>query len=194
MSLITANIKSILSVKFKSRHDSYTDQVSRIFAAKIFIAASLVMGVDWFQDTVQCILRKETDLKSKFVHSSCWIQGFYIYPQMENHMKKSGYYGIPEAIETDGIMNGTSYLCTTKMKFFNGIYNADCIPMERYYFTQYQWMPFYVASLSILFYLPYILFRLVNTDIISLRLNIRHLQVCNFLPVRMTEKKNMTDP
>ena len=178
MSLIAGSIKSILAVKLKTRHDSYTDQVSRIFVAKMFIVASLVLGVDWFQDTVQCITPSTiTELKSKFVHSACWIQGFYVYPEMENYMKQSGYYGIPEAIEVDGILNGTKHLCGTKMKLIM-FPTKKCVPMERYYFTQYQWMPFCVASLAMLFYAPYIIFRLVNADMISLRLNIRHIQVC----------------
>ena len=41
--------------------------------------------------------------------------------------------------------------------------------MTRQYYLQYQWMPFYIASLSILFYMPYIIFRIINTDIISLK-------------------------
>ena len=44
-----------------------------------------------------------------------------------------------------------------------------CKPMTRKYFLQYQWMPFYVAALSILYYLPYIAYMLCNSDIISLK-------------------------
>lgn len=36
------------------------------------------------------------------------------------------------------------------------------------YFLQYQWLPFYVASLAALYYVPYILFKMVNADILSL--------------------------
>ena len=39
----------------------------------------------------------------------------------------------------------------------------------RMYFTQYQYMPFYIASLAILYYLPYVVFRAVNSDVIALK-------------------------
>ena len=45
----------------------------------------------------------------------------------------------------------------------------SCVPLKQYFFAQYQWMPFFIGSLSLLFYLPYIMFRIVNTDFISLK-------------------------
>ena len=75
MSLITNNIKSILNIKIKTRHDSYTDQYLRIFMVKMCVVSSLVMGVDWFHDTVSCMVPQKSDLKPNFIHSACWIQG-----------------------------------------------------------------------------------------------------------------------
>lgn len=49
------------------------------------------------------------------------------------------------------------------------LFNIDCQPMVKRYYLQYQWMPFYIATLSLLFYMPYVLFRIVNTDMISLK-------------------------
>ena len=77
MSLITDNIKSILELKIKTRHDGYTDQFSRIFMSKIFIISSLVMGVEWYHDTVSCMVPSSSDLSDGFVRSACWIQGNY---------------------------------------------------------------------------------------------------------------------
>ena len=34
--------------------------------------------------------------------------------------------------------------------------------------TQYQWLPFYVFSLAVLYYLPYVIYKAVNTDMIAL--------------------------
>lgn len=75
MSLITNNIKNILNIKIKARHDSYTDQYMRIFMVKMCVVSSLVMGVDWFHDTVSCMVPQKSDLKPNFIHSACWIQG-----------------------------------------------------------------------------------------------------------------------
>jgi len=36
------------------------------------------------------------------------------------------------------------------------------------YFLHYQWVPFYVCSLAILYYFPYLVFKLGNADMISL--------------------------
>ena len=36
------------------------------------------------------------------------------------------------------------------------------------FFLQYEWMQFYFASLVIFYYVPYIMFQLINTDVISL--------------------------
>ena len=56
------SIKDILSIKIKHRHDSYTDQFCRIFMSKMFIISALVMGVDFFNDKVSCIVPKESNL------------------------------------------------------------------------------------------------------------------------------------
>ena len=52
---------------------------------------------------------------AEFVHSACWIQGFYIYTEMADRINESGYYGIPDDIDMDGLTpEGT--LCSTKKK------------------------------------------------------------------------------
>nr|XP_004208200.2 innexin inx3 [Hydra vulgaris] len=171
MSLITGSIKSILTIKIKHRHDSFSDQISRIFVAKMFLVASLVVGVDWFHDTVFCVLPKNSKMSENFVHSACWIQGFYIYPQMESFVNESAYHGIPQYVELDGISNEGNFLCKTVKKLYKR--NTNCNPMERHYFAHFQWMPFYIASLAVLFYVPYFLFRIVNSDLISLQLHMK---------------------
>ena len=52
-------------------------------------------------------------LGSDFVHSACWIQGFYIYTEMVNKLDESGYYGIPKDINMDGLTED-GRLCSTK--------------------------------------------------------------------------------
>ena len=49
--------------------------------------------------------------------------------------------------------------------------------MEKTFYLQYQWFPFYVAAVGFVFYLPYIFFRYINTDLISLKSTITAVQV-----------------
>ena len=48
-----------------------------------------------------------------FVHSACWIQGFYIYTEMAKRLQESGYYGMPKDIDFDGLMDN-GMLCKTQ--------------------------------------------------------------------------------
>ena len=79
------------------------------------------------------------------------------------------YYGIPNALEDDGKRSDGS-LCIVGQ-------DKDCTPMEKTFYLQYQWFPFYVAAIGFLFYLPYILFRYINTDLISLKGTIKAVEV-----------------
>ena len=77
VSFISSDLKDIFTIRVKERQDTCTDQFSRIFMVKMFMMASIVMGVDWFQDTVNCMI-PAVDLHKvgeHFVHSACWIQG-----------------------------------------------------------------------------------------------------------------------
>ncbi len=76
---------------------------------------------------------------------------------------------MPRDPDKDGLTEHGRSLC--ERKSFQRVHD-DCIPMTRMYFTQYQYMPFYMGSLAILYYIPYILFRSVNSDIIALRRDI----------------------
>ena len=78
---------------------------------------------------------------------------------MRDRPRESGYYGIPYKIDHDGIDSQTQQLClTNNVKVFR----PECQAMTRIYYLQYQWMPFYIGALGVLYYLPYILFRCVK--------------------------------
>ena len=181
MSFIAGNLKNLISFKIKTRHDGYTDQVSRIIITKVFIVASLVMGVDWLHDTVSCIPPNDSKLPEKYIEEACWVKGFYIYRENKPHMGKSGYYGIPYELSFEGVRrtkHGTiEDFCPIKDTFGNPLEDTTCEKLDKYYFLQYQWMPFYIFSMSAMFYLPYMLFRMANTDVISLKLNMKDDQV-----------------
>ncbi|XP_066925727.1 innexin inx2-like isoform X2 [Clytia hemisphaerica] len=172
VSFISSDIKDIFTIKLKTRQDDYTDQFSRIFMVKMFMVSALVMGFDWFQDTVNCMI-PDIDLHKvgeDFVHSACWIQGFYVYPQLSELIGETNYYGIPKDISKNGV-NAKGQLCEMKQ----GQY--DCMELRRLYFLQYQWMPFFVASAAIIYYLPYIIYQIFNTDVQSLKETIQKEKV-----------------
>ena len=166
MSLIDGNIKEILSIKLKHRHDSITDQFNRIVMVKMLVIFSIIMSMEFFSDKVSCIVPFEAYMGDEFVHSACWIRGFYIYKELLNRSIDSSYYGIPKDVEIDGI-NEHDVLCRRVSKITN-ILNSNCQPLTKLYFIHYQYFPFYIASLAILFHLPYLLFRIINSDMINL--------------------------
>uniref|UniRef100_A0A7M5XBA1 Innexin n=1 Tax=Clytia hemisphaerica TaxID=252671 RepID=A0A7M5XBA1_9CNID len=164
--VVVRSLKDILALKIKARHDSPCDQFSRLFMTKMFLIAAVIMGFDYFSDRISCIHPKKTDLTKEFIHAACWISGFYVYKEMRDRPRESGYYGIPYKIDHDGIDTQTQQLClTNNVKVFR----PECQSMTRIYYLQYQWMPFYIGALGVLYYLPYILFRIINVDLISLK-------------------------
>lgn len=166
MSMITGSIKSLLQVKFKARHDNYTDQFNRIFMVKMAMVASMLLGLNWFKDTITCIVPNKSEISKDYVHQACWIQGFYVYKDLPIRHHALDYYGIPRNLKLDGMYDDGN-LCDT-------LSSSDaCKPMEKTFYLQYQWFPFYIAAIGFLYYLPYIFFRFVNTDLISLKTSIQ---------------------
>lgn len=137
---------------------------------KMAMVSSMLLGLNWFKDTITCIIPSTAGIDKGYVHQACWIQGFYIYKELKAIPGIMGYYGIPRQLTHDGIYpNGD--LCTVSPV------NPKCDPMTKTFYLQYQWFPFYIAVLGFLFYLPYILFRYVNTDLISLKSSIKAVEV-----------------
>lgn len=168
MALISESIKDIVSINIKERHDDHSDQFSRIFIVKMLVMSALITSMDFFNDSMSCILPEDTKMDASFAHSVCWIQGFYVYDELFHRLKESSSYGMPKDIEIDGITS-QGKLCRrlTKLDLYPTP-NPDCHPLTKVYFNQYQYMPFYIASLAVLYYVPYIIFRVTNTDMINL--------------------------
>jgi len=170
MSMITGNIKGLLQIKFKSRHDSYTDQFNRIFMVKMAMISSMILGLNWFKDTITCIIPGTAGIDKGYVHQACWIQGFYVFKDLINTDGQLRYYGLPNALAENGRRPDGS-LCTV------GTRDPKCSPLEKTFYLQYQWFPFYIATVGFLYYLPYILFRYINTDLISLKTSIKAVDI-----------------
>ena len=174
MASMTRSLKDILSIKIKARHDGYTDQFNRLFMTKIFIIASVVMGVDYFNDRVSCFTPEKWELSSEFVHAACWISGFFVYKELTDmteqaELDQTIYYGIPHRLTDDGISNIKRTCQVHLARGKSRPPGQTCQAMTRVYYLQYQWMPFYIAALGILYYMPYIFFRIANTDLVSLK-------------------------
>ena len=105
-------------------------------------------------------LYQENDIRSIL------FSGFYIYKEMQTRLNQSGYYGIPKNMDYDGI-NVLGQLCTTTDRALEHVHG--CTPMKKIYYLQYQYMPFFVAALSLLYYFPYIIYKLINIDLFSLK-------------------------
>lgn len=69
-------------------------------------------------------------------------------------------------MDYDGV-NPLGQLCSTVDRALDKV--SECQPMHRVYYLQYQYMPFFTACLSFFFYIPYILFKSINFDVISLK-------------------------
>ena len=68
MSLISGNIKEILAIKLKQRHDSITDQFNRILMVKLLVIFSIVTSMEFFSDKVSCMYTLDGYMPDEFVH------------------------------------------------------------------------------------------------------------------------------
>jgi len=168
MAMVATDLKQMLSINIKPRHDSLTDQYNRIFMVKILMISSLIMGVSWFKDSINCIVPDSHGISGSFVSATCWIQGLYVYKELQNKFDVVAYYGMPINMDHDGMFRGTEDLCVTEPQLGTEP-SESCVPMTKTFFLQYQYMPFLVAAMAILYYAPYVAFLSTNQDMICLR-------------------------
>ncbi|XP_066918048.1 uncharacterized protein [Clytia hemisphaerica] len=165
MHALTESVWEVITWKSKTPYDAASDQYTRIFMPKLFIISSLVMGFSYFNDKLNCMVSSRLNGLKEFVQETCWIQGFYIYHEMHTKLNESSYYGIPEYSGYDGITKA-GQLCS--MIDRAGGMNKACTEMTKRFFLHYQWLPFFVCSMAILYFFPYLVFKAGNSDMISL--------------------------
>lgn len=54
--MILSDIKSILTFSIKPRRDGYADHYHRIFMVKLLLVISIIMGINWLMDSVNCMV------------------------------------------------------------------------------------------------------------------------------------------
>lgn len=187
MSLFATNLKRILLIKFKHRHDSLSDQYNRLFVMKMILACTLISGLNWFKDPLNCIVPAISSIDTSFVTTACWIQGLYVYKALINRTVDSSYYGISKDIDIDGISR-TGSVCATIEKVINN--STDCVAMEKFFFLQYQWIPFSLAAISLLYYIPYLVFLSVNSDLVSLNKSLNDGHDSKWIAIYYFKKHN----
>jgi len=165
---VVDDVKGILSVSIKVRHDGYADQFSRILMVRIMMVGALIIGLNWYSDGIKCIIPGSLGIDGGYVSSACWINGLYVYEEIRNHADELGYYGVPRQINHDGKLK-SGHLCAQVN--LNKV-TPGCEAMTKTFFLQYQYLVFVIACLAALYYSPYILFKLANTDFISLKDNL----------------------
>ena len=53
---ITGDIKTLLAIRIKPRHDGMCDQYHRIFMVKILLVSTIIIGVNQYKDSIACIV------------------------------------------------------------------------------------------------------------------------------------------
>jgi len=164
MSLVTGTLAPLVKIKFKPRCDDYTDQFNRILMVKLSMVACVVLGLHWFKDTLNCIMPDNSGIDGGFVTQACWIRGLYTYDGIDEiNGKELRYYGIPKQLRYDG-RRGSEFCKSDGEDAEEG-----CDPLHKTFYKQYQWFPFYMGAIALLYYVPYIFYRWVNGDLISLK-------------------------
>jgi len=170
------NLKDLVSIKLKTRYDNFADQFHRILVVKLFLVCSFVMGFSWFTDSISCIVPESAQIDPGYVSAACWIQGVFIYRDLSGMPDESAYYGLPMEINKNGLTR-LNNLCQSYSKVARPRRlekpKEECFEMEKTFYLQYQYMPFYVAGLAIFYFLPYMFYMWNNSDLKSLRDSIK---------------------
>ena len=104
---------------------------------------------------------------------------------MKDRPLESGYYGIPKDVEFDG-MTVDRKLCRQVNRATN-LRDQQCHAMTKVFYLQFQYFPFFIASLAVMYYMPYILFRINNADMISLKSNLKSENIKKIDAVKLVE-------
>ena len=103
MAMVATDIKSMLSISIKSRHDSHTDQYNRIFMVKLLLVSSLIMGISWFQDSIHCMVPGIFQRLHTYIF--CLVVSFVVFFAVVCYLAKKH-----EVLSIDSSISDSSYL------------------------------------------------------------------------------------
>jgi hypothetical protein len=176
MSIITGDVKKLFAYKYKKRDDCLTDQYSRLFMTKAMLVGAFITGMQWYSDEIKCAV--PAGLAGKhlggYTGKACWINGFYVYEQLRKKTDCEGYFGIPVNIQHNGTLRNKA--CETCVALEGHEGDINCLPMRKKFYIQYQWYPFFLAAMSLFYYLPYFIFTYANDDLKSLKGEIKKVK------------------
>ena len=72
-------------------------------------------------------------------------------------------------LHLDGVEEDDKNVFCRQISRVTEIRNTHCRPLTKIYYVQYQYFPFYIASLAIAFYIPYLIFGVINGDMMNLK-------------------------
>ena len=164
MSLNMEMADILFNIEEETRIDSRFDQFNRVLMKKLHLIVAFLVAANWYNDRINCIIPSDSKLTRFFVADMCWAEGFYIYKEV-GFNNTHGYYGIPTDVNHDGRYASSGKLCTRNVK---GVIDEQCILMEKKWFCQYQYMHFFFAAFFLIYYFPYELYKVVNSDIVRI--------------------------
>ena len=53
---------------------------------KLLLVASLITGISWYKDKINCIVPGSHGISGGFVSSACWIQGVYVFKELQGNL------------------------------------------------------------------------------------------------------------
>ena len=165
---LTDIINSVF-LTFDKREDSYLQQYSRVVMVKVFFAASIATWYKWQPKDMTCNVLGNSSYKTSIVPQVCWNQGVYVYKELRD----SKFYGIPDDLEFNGkYENGTLCKINSTIETVDG----SCKRLTKVYFKQYQYIYLILLLISVIYWLPYWIFELIESDIISLKHHLDSMQ------------------
>lgn len=75
-------------------------------------------------------------IDEKFVSSACWIQGVYVFKELQDKQEMVAYYGLPKRMSDDGLY-GNRYFCSIEEEDkYKMLSNRKCVAMKKTFYLQ----------------------------------------------------------
>ena len=92
----------------------------------------------------------------------------YVYKELQHRDDPVAYFGMPMNLDNEGMIEGTRDLCHMTPKL-DSPPSPNCKQMTKTFYLQYQWLPFLIGGLALLYFIPYLVFLHGNRDLRKLK-------------------------